>query len=134
MTFTNGRYTYVCDPHATQMEGSFIAGTGPPAPAATPKLVATVGPRAAITLRNATGGIPRGLRAGVYTIVVRDRSKSHNFHLAGPGVNRKTAIARTGTFTWKVRLTRGTLRFSLRTPPRSGSPAPFASASRGDWA
>jgi hypothetical protein len=34
-----------------------------------------------------------------------------NFHLVGPGVNRRTGAAFTGTVTWTVRLARGTYRF-----------------------
>ena len=112
VTFRDGRYTFVCDPHSGQMNGSFVAGTGPPPPPPPPpKLLATVGPRATITLRNAKGLHLHGLKPGVYSIVVRDRSKLHNFHLAGAGVNRKTRVAGTGTVTWKLRLTKGTLRF-----------------------
>ena len=54
----------------------------------------TVGPTATITLRNAAGKLLRGLTAGNYTIVVRDRSKVHNAHLLGKGVNRKSGLAR----------------------------------------
>lgn len=47
-------------------------------------------------------------------IVVRDRSKRHNFHLIGPRVNRKTAVGRTGTVTWKLTLGAGTFRSDLQ--------------------
>lgn len=122
VSLRDGRYTYVCDPHSGQMQGSFVAGDPPPPPPPPPpkvqKLVATVGPRATITLRNAKGGRLHGLKAGLYTIVVRDRSKLHNVHLAGAGVNRKTRIAGTGTVTWKVRLRKGTLRFYSDASPK----------------
>ena len=111
VTFRDGRYTFVCDPHSGHMQGSFVAGTPPPPPPPRTKLVATVGPRASITLRNAKGLVPRRLKPGLYTIVVRDRSKLHNVHLVGAGINRKTRIAGTGTVTWKVRLRKGTLRY-----------------------
>jgi plastocyanin len=82
------------------------------APAATPRLVATVGPGATISLRTAAGAPVRTLRAGVYTIVVRDRADEHNFRLRGPRVNRATGVAATGTTTWRsVRLVRGTYTF-----------------------
>jgi hypothetical protein len=42
---------------------------------------------------------------------VRDRSRRHNIHQTGPGLNRKTAVARTGTFTWRVTLRAGVHRF-----------------------
>jgi hypothetical protein len=44
-------------------------------------------------------------------IAVRDRSKRHNFHLTGPGVNRKTVVGRTASVTWNVRLGPGTFRY-----------------------
>ncbi len=109
VTFRDGRYTFVCDPHSGRMQGSFVAGTvsTPPPPPTIPKLVATVGPRATITLRNAAGGVPRGLKPGPHTIVVRDRSTHHNFHLYGYGVNRATTNAFVGTRTCTVRVYRG---------------------------
>ena len=36
------------------------------------------------------------LPAGKYTFVVTDSSKTANFHLKGPGVNKKTSLAGTG--------------------------------------
>lgn len=121
VTLQEGRYTFVCDPHSDSMRGGFVAGDPPPPPPPPPvvrKLVATVGPRATITLRNPNGSHPRGLKPGLYSIVVRDRTKLHNVHLAGAGVNRKTGIAGTGTFTWKLRLRAGTLRFYSDASPR----------------
>lgn len=122
VTFVEGRYTFVCDPHSDVMKGSFVAGDPPPPPPPLPpkvqKLLATVGPRATITLRNAKGGHLHGLKPGLYTIVVRDRSRLHNVHLAGAGINRKTRIAGTGTVTWKVRLRKGTLRFYSDASPK----------------
>lgn len=126
VTFVEGRYTYVCDPHSTTMRGALVAGNPPPEPAPDPtprpvpaakKLLLTVGPTATITLRNAAGKLVRALKAGSYTIVVRDRSKVHNAHLVGKGVNRKSGLAATGTLTWKVKLSAGLLRFfSDRSP------------------
>jgi plastocyanin len=78
-----------------------------PGNAATPKLVATVGPGESITLRTAAGAPVRNLRAGIYTVTVRDRSTEHNFHISGPGVNKATGIGSTATVTWKVKLLRG---------------------------
>jgi hypothetical protein len=127
VTFVEGRYTYVCDPHSTVMHGEFVAGNPPPprpeptpAPApAAKKLLLTVGPTATITLRNAGGKLLHGLIAGNYTIVVRDRSKVHNAHLVGKGVNRKSGLAATGTLTWKVKLSAGLLRFFSDRSPKT---------------
>ncbi|MBA2462243.1 MAG: hypothetical protein H0V45_10850 [Actinobacteria bacterium] len=121
VTFREGRYQFECNPHSYDLNGNFIVGNPPPVtttpkppPSPTPtakKLVATVGPGNTITLRNATGGLVRGLKAGAYAITVRDRTRQHNFHLTGAGVNRKTGIAQVATATWKVTLKAGTLRF-----------------------
>lgn len=83
-----------------------------PGNAATPRLVATVGPGETILLRTGSGAAVRSLRAGVYTVTVRDLSEEHNFRISGPGVNKATGIASTGTVTWKVKLLKGkTYRF-----------------------
>jgi len=110
VTFVEGRYTFVCEPHATQMKGAFTVGN-PPALPVTVRLVATVGPSNTITLTR-NGARVRTLAAGKYVIVVRDRSRRHNFHLTGPGVNRKTAVGRVGTVTWNLTLGAGTFRYA----------------------
>ena len=125
VTFGNAEYTFMCDPHRTAMRGSFVSGTPPvivPTPTPTPspaprKLTLTVGPAATIALTNAAGKRVSTVKAGAYAILVRDRSKLHNAHLVGKGVNRKTGLAATGTQTWKVTLSAGPLRyFSDRSP------------------
>ena len=127
VTLANARYTFVCDPHSSAMRGSFASGTPPPpSPAPTPtptpaakRLSLTVGPTARISLTNAAGKRITTTKAGAYTITVRDRSKLHNAHLVGKGVNRKTTLAGTGTLTWKVKLSAGLLRFfSDRSPTK----------------
>jgi hypothetical protein len=115
VTFGNARYTLQCDPHGGEgMRRTFISGTPPPAPVPVPKvpkLLATVGPKSTITLRSATGAVLKSVKAGTYSITVRDRTKAHNFHLVGKGVNRKSGKAAVGTLTWTVKLAAGTLRF-----------------------
>jgi len=119
VTLREGRYQYECDPHSYDLTGGFTVGNPPPVtpkptPGPTPtakKLVATVGPGNAITLRNEAGAPLRGLKAGTYAITVRDRTSRHNFHLVGAGVNRKTGIAQIATATWTLTLKAGTLRF-----------------------
>jgi hypothetical protein len=49
--------------------------------------------------------------AGTYTIQVRDRSRFHNFHLRGPGVNKSTGVDFVGTVTWTVTLSKGIYTF-----------------------
>jgi plastocyanin len=101
------RYTFVCDPHNTVMRGSFTTGGGPPTPpppptTRPPTLTATVGPGATISLRNSRGARVTRLKAGRYRIVVRDRSRMHNFHLSGTGVNKRTTVRFRGSTTWTV--------------------------------
>jgi plastocyanin len=96
VTFGDGRYTYVCDAHASQMRGYFLAGNVPPTTAA-----AAVGPKKAISLK------PKPALPGPATIIVNDRSKTDNFHLSGPGVNKKTGVKTRGRATWNVTLAPG---------------------------
>jgi hypothetical protein len=127
VTFREGRYTVQCDPHSTQMFQKFTVGNPPPVttpkppPAATtPKLLATVGPKNTISLRSSGGAVlHHGVKAGTYSIVVRDRSKLHNFHLVGKGVNKRSARAAVGTTTWKVKLAKGQLRFYSDAAPKT---------------
>ena len=80
------------------------------ATAATPKLVASVSDPANISLTLAGKKVTK-LKAGKYTILVKDTSSSHNFHLTGPGVNKSTAVGAKQTVTWKVTLKKGTYKF-----------------------
>jgi plastocyanin len=96
VTFTDGRYTYVCDAHAGVMRGYFLAGNVPPT-----ALSGSVGPRRSISLR------PKSALPGPATIVVNDRSAKDDFHLSGPGVNQKTGIRTRGRVTWNVTLVPG---------------------------
>ena len=70
------------------------------------KLSGTVGPGYTITMS------AKSAKAGAYTITISDRANIHNFHLVGPGVDKKSSIGGTGTTTWTVTLKRGTYRFS----------------------
>lgn len=112
-TFTvelaEGRYTYDCEPHFTSMRGTFVVGNPAPAQPARRNLVATVGPGNAIAVRTPGGALVRQTPAGPYRITVRDRSRRHNFHLVGPGVNRRTTVSFVGTQTWNATLRNGQL-------------------------
>ena len=74
------------------------------------RLTAVVGPGFNITLKKGRTKV-KTLKPGRYVIVVRDRTNIHNFHLKGPGVNKATGVAFTGTKTLRVRLRRGTYSF-----------------------
>lgn len=109
MTFKDGhRYAYACEPHWQTMNGAFFVSSPTPLPPPPPKigrLRASVGPNGKATLS------ARSLKAGVYSLAVRDRTKRHNFRLAGRGVNKSTGGAFTGSTTWRVRLVKGVYRF-----------------------
>jgi plastocyanin len=81
------------------------------APARTKSLSGTVGPGFTISLKY-KGKKVKSLRAGRYRITVRDKSDFHNFHLSGPGVNRRiTTVDFQGTKSRTLRLRKGTYRY-----------------------
>jgi plastocyanin len=103
VTLVAGTYRYVCDAHPSTMRGSFTVGAVAP-PVATLKLSGGVGPGKKISL-------PRTANAGKAILTIRDRSTKDNFHLSGPGVNKKTGVKFTGTVKWTVTLQAGTYTF-----------------------
>ena len=91
--------------------GLALAGTSPAAPA--PKAVqGSVGPGFTISL-TAGGKTVSKLKAGVpYRLVINDRSSIHDFHIAGPGMNRMlTSVDFTGTKSFVLTLRKGVYRF-----------------------
>jgi plastocyanin len=120
VTFRDGVYEFVCDPHVQTMSGRFAVGSAtlprPQAPPATPaaptRLSGRIGPGSRIALTNAAGKRASRVKAGRFRINVRDLSRSENFHLSGPGVNRKTGVSFRGTATWTLRLRAG--RYTYR--------------------
>ena len=94
------------------------------APAAPPKLVGTVGPGFTITLTMG-GKKVTTLKAGTYTITVRDKSNLHNFHLRGKGVNKSSGVPKVGTTTWTVKLAKGKYTY-ICDPHASGMKGSFS--------
>jgi plastocyanin len=47
------------------------------------------------------------IKAGTYKIKVEDKSSIHNFHLVGPGLNKKTSLSFKGETTWTIKLKPG---------------------------
>jgi hypothetical protein len=101
----SGLYVYACSPHFQTMNGSFIVVSPPPPPVAQPKTLSGT-----VDARRATLSKTRAT-PGRYRVTVVDRSRSRNFHLAGPGVDRRTGKAFTGSVSWTVQLRAGTYRF-----------------------
>jgi plastocyanin len=114
------RYAYACEPHWQTMNGAFFVGTDtpppPPPPTATPLPLL----RAGVTAGGTAFLSRRNVRAGRYRVLVQDRSRRANFHLAGRGVNRRSGIRFKGSATWTVRLARGTYRFGSDPEPLEG--------------
>jgi len=77
----------------------------------------TVGPTASISLKRPNGTTLKHASAGGHRFSISDLSGFHNFHLFGPGVNRKTGVAFTGSRSWKVTLSAGTYRFRCDVHP-----------------
>jgi hypothetical protein len=103
VTLGDGTYRYQCDAHATTMRGSFTVGTVV-TPVVTQKVAGSVGPGRKISLA-------RTAKAGKAILTIRDRTSKDNFHLIGPGVNKKTGVKFTGTVKWTVSLRTGTYIF-----------------------
>jgi plastocyanin len=90
-----------------------------------PMLVGTTGPGFSIEVTKA-GKDVKTLPAGTYTLVVKDKSAIHNFHLIGPGVNKvATSVAFIGTKTLTVTLKKGTYRYQCDVHVTSGMKGSF---------
>ena len=107
VTLVDGLYKYQCDAHPTIMKGSFHVGALPPAPV---RLTGKVGPKKTISLKKGASAV-KSLVAGRYKIVVSDATKADNFHLSGPGVNKKTGVKSKSGATWILTLKPGKYTF-----------------------
>lgn len=77
---------------------------------ATGTLEAFVGPGNTILVKQA-GSAAKRIDPGKYLIIVSDRSKTLNFHLKGPGLDKLTNLKRKGIVRWTVTLGTGTYTF-----------------------
>jgi plastocyanin len=75
------------------------------AAATTSTLTGTVGPGFTISMSK------KSVKAGTYAITIHDLASIHDFHLTGPGVDKKTSVSGKGTTKWNVKLKKGTYRF-----------------------
>ena len=73
-------------------------------------LTGEVGPGYTIEVK-LNGMDMKTIKAGTYKIKVEDKASVHDFHLTGPGVNKKTSVGATGTTTWTVTLKKGTYKY-----------------------
>jgi plastocyanin len=59
------------------------------------------------------------IKAGTYKIKVEDKASIHNFHLFGPGLNKKTGVPFKGETTWTIKLKAG--RYTYQCDPHAAS-------------
>jgi plastocyanin len=77
-------------------------------------LVGEVGPGFTVEVKN-NGKDLKTIKAGTYKIKVEDKASIHNFHLVGPGVNKKTGVSFKGDTTWTIKLKPG--RYTYQCDP-----------------
>ncbi|MFN8223877.1 MAG: plastocyanin/azurin family copper-binding protein [Gaiellales bacterium] len=145
LTLADGTYSFICDPHATAMKGSFTVGSvtapappPPPPPPASPPPPATKPPSVPVgatmvlalrptgkpVLRSTKGKLITVLRPGSYKVSVRDNAATRGVRLAGAGATKSTTKAYVGSTSWSLKLKQGTLRVSA--VPTAGKPAAVA--------
>ena len=100
---------------AAMLAAATFLGT---AAASTGKLEGTVGPGFKIEVEK-SGKDVKTLKAGMYRIKVEDKATIHNFHLIGPGLNKKTTVPFEGTQTWTIRLKPG--RYTYQCDPHAAT-------------
>ena len=54
------------------------------------------------------------LKAGTYIFKINDKSSIHNFHLTGPGVDKKTSVGGQGTIDVEAEAEEGHLQVRVR--------------------
>lgn len=94
------------------------------APAKSPGLVGETGPGFTIEVK-LNGKDVKTLKAGTYKLEIEDKSTIHNFHLIGPGVNKKTTVPFKGDQTWTVKLKKGTYTYQCDPHAAAGMKGTF---------
>jgi plastocyanin len=79
-------------------------------------LTGEVGPGFKIEVQK-NGKDLKTIKAGTYKIKVEDKATIHNFHLMGPGLNKKTGVAFKGDTTWTIKLKPG--RYTYQCDPHA---------------
>jgi hypothetical protein len=88
----------------TRTTTTTVTPTTPAPPKAAQKLAGKIGPGARISLT-------RSAKAGKTTVAVSDLSAKDNFHLMGPGVNKKTGVSFVGKVSWSLSLKKGSYTY-----------------------
>jgi plastocyanin len=89
----------------TTILAALVLASATSAAVSTNTLTGTVGPGFTITMNK------KIVKAGTYVVTIHDLASIHDFHLTGPGVDKKTSVAGTGTTKWTVKLKKGTYHF-----------------------
>ena len=87
-----------------------------------PELTAKVTARS-VSLTTSDGERVVRLQPNTYRFVVKDLTRTQNFHLIGPSVNRRTRVPAKVTATWTIYLEPGT--YTYRSDRRPGLSATF---------
>ena len=80
-------------------------------------LVGEVGPGFKIEVVTKADKDVKTIKAGTYRIKVEDKATIHNFHLIGPGLNKKTSVGFKGETTWTIKLKVG--RYTYQCDPHA---------------
>ena len=80
------------------------------------RLTGEVGPGYSVEVKKG-GKDLKTIKAGTYRIKVEDKASIHNFHLFGPGLNKKTGISFKGETTWTIKLKVG--RYTYQCDPHA---------------
>jgi plastocyanin len=89
-----------------------------PARAKTAGLTGEVGPGFSIEVKKGNTDL-KTIKAGTYKIKVEDKASIHNFHLFGPGLNKKTGVSFKGETTWTIKLKAG--RYTYQCDPHAAT-------------
>jgi len=81
-------------------------------------LTGEVGPGYTIEVNKGSKDL-KTIKAGTYKLKVEDKSSIHNFHLIGPGLNKKTSVSFEGDQTWKIKLKPG--RYTYQCDPHAAA-------------
>jgi plastocyanin len=87
-------------------------------------LTGEAGPGYSIDVEKA-GKDLKTIKAGTYKIKVEDKSSIHNFHLFGPGLNKKTSVPFKGETTWTIKLKPGKYTYQCDIHVASGMKGTF---------
>jgi plastocyanin len=92
--------------------GAAAAAVAVSASASNPTLKGEVGPGYKIEVTMGHDKDVKTLKAGTYKLVVEDKASVHDFHLIGPGLNKKiTSVPFVGEKTVVVKLRKGTYTY-----------------------